>query len=180
MAYASVSQRIRLGTGVLPIFSRTPVATAQAAATIDEFSRGRMVLGLGVSHKVTVENWFDSEIPKPVTQMREYVGIVRAVLRGETPPEGEFFNTKFAFMGYEPRQDLPIQVAALSPNMLRLAGEVGDGSAAPTTSATSSSPTSARAARRPASRWRASRSSARSRPRSPTTAEPPTSGCGAT
>jgi alkanesulfonate monooxygenase SsuD/methylene tetrahydromethanopterin reductase-like flavin-dependent oxidoreductase (luciferase family) len=127
MAYASVSQRIRLGTGVLPIFSRTPVATAQAAATIDEFSGGRMVLGLGVSHKVTVENWFNSSIEKPVTQMREYAGIVRALLRGEQAPEGEFFNTNFAFMGYEPRPELPIQIAALSPNMLRLAGEIGDG-----------------------------------------------------
>ncbi len=56
-AYASVSTRVRLGTGVVPIFARTPVAMAQAAATIDEFSGGRMVLGLGVSHQVTVENW---------------------------------------------------------------------------------------------------------------------------
>jgi F420-dependent oxidoreductase-like protein len=127
MAYATVSERSRLGTGVVPIFSRTPVAMAQAAATIDEFSGGRMVLGLGISHQVTVENWFDSKISKPVTQMREYASVVRAILRGETPPEGEFFNTKFQFMGYEPRPELPIYVAALSPNMLRLAGEVADG-----------------------------------------------------
>jgi F420-dependent oxidoreductase-like protein len=127
MAYASVSERIRLGTGVVPIFSRTPVAMAQAAATIDEFSGGRMVLGLGVSHQVTVENWYGARIEKPVTQMREYVGIVRAILRGEAPPQGEYFNTRFQFMGYEPRPELPIYVAALSPNMLRLAGEVADG-----------------------------------------------------
>ncbi len=76
MAYAAATERVRLGTGVLPIFSRTPVATAQAAATIDEHSGGRMVLGLGVSHRVTVENWFDAEITKPVTQMREYAQIV--------------------------------------------------------------------------------------------------------
>jgi len=126
-AYASVSERVRLGSGVMPIFSRTPVATAQAAATIDEFSGGRMVLGIGVSHKVTVENWFDSEIPKPVTQMREYAGIVRALLAGEQAAEGEFFNTKFGFMGYEPRADLPIYIAGLSPKMLSLAGEIGDG-----------------------------------------------------
>src|SRR5919108_827171 len=80
MAYAAATERIKLGTGVLPIYSRTPVATAQTAATIDEFSGGRMVLGLGVSHKVTVENWFVSKIEKPVTQMREYAGIVRALL----------------------------------------------------------------------------------------------------
>jgi F420-dependent oxidoreductase-like protein len=127
MAYASVSERARLGTGVVPIFSRTPAAMAQTAATIDEFSGGRMVLGLGVSHRVTVENWYGAKISKPVTQMREYASIVRAILRGESPPDGEFFNTKFQFMGYEPRPELPIHIAALSPNMLRLAGELADG-----------------------------------------------------
>jgi alkanesulfonate monooxygenase SsuD/methylene tetrahydromethanopterin reductase-like flavin-dependent oxidoreductase (luciferase family) len=126
-AYASVSERARLGTGVAPIFARTPVAMAQAAATLDEISGGRMVLGLGVSHQATVENWFDSKITKPVTQMREYAGIVRAILRGEPPPKGRFFSTRFQFMGYEPRPDLPIYVAGLSPNMLRLAGEIADG-----------------------------------------------------
>jgi alkanesulfonate monooxygenase SsuD/methylene tetrahydromethanopterin reductase-like flavin-dependent oxidoreductase (luciferase family) len=126
-AYAVTTNRIRIGTGVLPIFSRTPVSTAQTAATIDELSGGRMVLGLGVSHQVTVENWFDSKITKPVTQMREYVEIVRAILRGDEPPAGEHFNTKFQFMGYEARADLPIYVGALSPNMLQLAGEIADG-----------------------------------------------------
>jgi probable F420-dependent oxidoreductase len=126
-AYAAATERVRVGTGVLPIFSRTPVATAQSAATIDEYSDGRMVLGLGVSHRVTVENWFDAEISKPVSQMREYAEIVRAIFRGDEPPAGEFFKTKFAFMGYPPRPELPIYIAALSPNMLRLAGEIGDG-----------------------------------------------------
>ena len=127
MAYASAGERIRVGTGVVPIFSRTPATMAQSAATIDEYSNGRMVLGLGVSHKVTVENWHGQKIDKPVTQMREYVGGVRAILRGEEPPDSERFPTKFAFMGYEARADLPIYVAALSPNMLRLAGEIADG-----------------------------------------------------
>ena len=126
-AYASVTERVRLGTGVVPIFSRTPAAMAQIAATIDEFSGGRMVLGIGVSHRVTVENWYGARISKPVTQMREYAGIVRAIFRGETPPEGEYFKTHFQFMGYAARPDLPIYIAALSPNMLRLAGELGDG-----------------------------------------------------
>ena len=125
--YATVTERIRLGTGVLPIFSRTPASTAQTAATIDEYSGGRMVIGLGVSHKVTVENWFDAEITKPVTQMREYASICRAILDGKPPPEGEFFNSRFAFMGYPPRPDVPIYIAALSPNMLQLAGEIAEG-----------------------------------------------------
>ncbi len=126
-AYASRTEKIKLGTGVLPIYSRTPVATAQAAATIDELSGGRMVLGLGVAHQVTVENWFGSTIGKPVAEMREYVNAIRAMFRGEDPPPGEKFPTRFRFMGYEPRPDLPVYVAALSPAMLRLAGQIGDG-----------------------------------------------------
>jgi F420-dependent oxidoreductase-like protein len=126
-AYATRSERVKLGTGVLPIYSRTPVATAQAAATIDELSGGRLVLGLGVSHQVTVENWYGQRIEKPVRDMREYVGAVRAMLRGEDPPPAERFPTRFRFMGFEPRPDLPIYIAALSPRMLRLAGEIADG-----------------------------------------------------
>lgn len=127
MAYAGVSRGVRLGTGVVPIFSRTPATMAQTAATIDEHSGGRMVLGLGVSHRVTVENWHGATIDKPVTQMREYVSAVRAILRGEEPPDSERFPTKFAFMGYGARAELPIYVAALSPNMIRLAAELADG-----------------------------------------------------
>ena len=127
MAYAARTERIRVGTGVMPIYSRTPVATAQSAATIDEFSGGRLVLGLGVSHKPVVEGWYDSSIGKPVREMREYLGIVRAVLRGEDPPDGERFRSAFRFMGVEPKPDLPIYTAALSPAMLRLAGEIADG-----------------------------------------------------
>jgi alkanesulfonate monooxygenase SsuD/methylene tetrahydromethanopterin reductase-like flavin-dependent oxidoreductase (luciferase family) len=126
-AYAAPTERIKLGTGVLPIYSRTPVATAQTAATIDEISGGRMILGIGVSHRVTVENWYGQTIGRPVAEMREYVGALRAILRGEDPPEGEKWPTAFHFMGYEARPELPIYVAALSPNMLRLAGEIGDG-----------------------------------------------------
>jgi alkanesulfonate monooxygenase SsuD/methylene tetrahydromethanopterin reductase-like flavin-dependent oxidoreductase (luciferase family) len=127
MAYAAASERARLGTGVVPIFSRTPATMAQTAATIDEYSQGRMVLGLGVSHRVTVENWHGQKITKPVTQMREYLQGVRAILRAEEPPDSEFFPTKFAFMGYAARPDLQIYVAALSPNMIKLAGELADG-----------------------------------------------------
>ena len=100
MAYAAATERIKLGTGVLPIYSRTPVATAQQAATIDEYSGGRMVLGLGVSHQVTVENWYGTKIERPVTAMREYVGDrARDASRGEDPPEGEIFPTPVPLHG---------------------------------------------------------------------------------
>jgi alkanesulfonate monooxygenase SsuD/methylene tetrahydromethanopterin reductase-like flavin-dependent oxidoreductase (luciferase family) len=127
MAYAAATERVKIGTGVVPIYSRTPVAMAQTAATIDEYSGGRMVLGLGVSHRVTVENWFGTTIDRPLKAMREYVGILRACFAGEDPPPGEIFRTAFRFMGYEPRADMPIYVSALQPKMLQLAGEIADG-----------------------------------------------------
>ena len=120
-------ERIKLGTGVLPIYSRTPVATAQAAATIDEYSGGRMVLGLGVSHQVTVENWYGAKLERPLRAMREYArSCARASGRGPAA-RARSSRPSFRFMGYEPRADLPIYVAALSPKMLRLAGEIADG-----------------------------------------------------
>jgi F420-dependent oxidoreductase-like protein len=125
--FGHATERVKLGTGVAPIFARTPAAMAQVAATLDEVTDGRMVLGLGVSHRVTVENWFGAEITKPIAQMRAYAGVVRAILSGEAPPENEHFPTRFQLMGYPARPDVPIYVAALSPNMLRLAGEIGDG-----------------------------------------------------
>ena len=128
MAYAANTEHVRLGTGVLPIYSRTPVATAQQAVAVDEFSGGRLVLGIGVSHQVTVENWFGDRIGKPVSEMREYVRILRALFSGEDPPQDtEKFKTRFHFMGVEPRADLPIYTAGLSPKMLELAGELADG-----------------------------------------------------
>lgn len=127
-AYATRTERIKLGTGVLPMYSRTPVATAQTAATLDELSGGRLVLGLGVSHRVTVENWYGQTIDKPVREMREYANTVRAILNGEPPPaDNEKFKTNFRFMGYSARPDFPIYIAALSPAMLRLAGRIADG-----------------------------------------------------
>jgi probable F420-dependent oxidoreductase len=126
-AYAMRTSRIRLGTGVVPIYTRTPATMAQTAATLDDLSGGRLTLGLGVSHRPVVEGWHGQTIDKPVSEMREYVAIVRAILRGEDPPAGEKWQTGFHLSGLDPRPELPIYVAALSPAMLRLAGEVADG-----------------------------------------------------
>src|SRR5579884_4503748 len=120
-AYALATERIRVGTGVVPIYTRTPATMAQTAATIDELSGGRLSLGLGVSHRVVVEGWHGQVIDHPLAEMREYVSIIRAILRGETPPEGENWRTGFRLAGLEPRPDIPIFIAALSPGMLRLA-----------------------------------------------------------
>jgi alkanesulfonate monooxygenase SsuD/methylene tetrahydromethanopterin reductase-like flavin-dependent oxidoreductase (luciferase family) len=74
-----------------------------------------------------VEGWHGQSIDRPVPEMREYVSIVRAILRGEDPPEGRKWRTGFHLVGLETRPELPIYLAALSPAMLRLAGEVADG-----------------------------------------------------
>jgi alkanesulfonate monooxygenase SsuD/methylene tetrahydromethanopterin reductase-like flavin-dependent oxidoreductase (luciferase family) len=126
-AYALSTSSIRLGTGVVPIYTRTPATMAQTAATIDELSGGRLTLGLGVSHRPVVESWHGQTIDRPVAEMREYLAIVRAILGGEDPPRGEKWRTSFRLLGLSPRPQLPIYIAALSPAMLRLAGEVADG-----------------------------------------------------
>jgi F420-dependent oxidoreductase-like protein len=126
-AYALATSTIRVGTAVVPIYTRTPATMAQTAATIDELSGGRLTLGLGVSHRPVVEGWHGQTIDRPVAEMREYLSIVRAILRGENPPTGAKWHTGFHLVGLDPRPELPIYVAALSPAMLRLAGEVGDG-----------------------------------------------------
>ena len=127
MAYASRTEHILLGTGVMPTCSRTPVATAQSFATLDEFSHGRAVIGLGVSHRPVVEAWYGQTLDKPLRETREYVAIVRAILRGESPPEGDKFSSSFRFIGFDPRPDIPIYLAGLSERMLCLAGEIADG-----------------------------------------------------
>jgi probable F420-dependent oxidoreductase len=126
-AYACATSRIGLGTGVVPIYTRTPATMAMTAATLHEQSEGRLRLGLGVSHRPVVEGWHGQTIDKPVAEMREYVAILRAILAGEPPPAGEKWKTSFALSGIGPYPELPIYVAALSPAMLRLAGEVADG-----------------------------------------------------
>jgi alkanesulfonate monooxygenase SsuD/methylene tetrahydromethanopterin reductase-like flavin-dependent oxidoreductase (luciferase family) len=132
-AYALRTQRIRVGTGVVPIYTRTPATMAQTAWTIDDACGGRLNLGLGVSHRPVVEGWHGQTIDRPVAEMREYVSIVRAILRGEAPPTAApgapavKWRSGFQLAGLDPRPDLPIYVAALSPGMLRLAGEIADG-----------------------------------------------------
>ncbi len=126
-AFATATERIRVGSGVVPIYSRTPATMAQTAATIDDLSGGRFTLGLGVSHRPVVESWHGQTIDHPAAEMREYVGIVRAILRGEDPPPGEKWRSTFHLAGLDPRPELPIYMAALSPGMLRLAGEIADG-----------------------------------------------------
>ncbi len=126
-AYALATERVTLGTGVLPIYTRHPTAMAQMAATLDELSGGRFILGVGVSHKVTVEGMWGLQLESPVDAMREYLTIVRTSLRdGACGIDGRFFTARWSYSGPR-RPDVPIMISALNPRMLELAGEMADG-----------------------------------------------------
>jgi F420-dependent oxidoreductase-like protein len=126
-AYANATERVTLGTGVLPIYPRHPTAMAQMAASLDELSGGRFILGLGISHKVTVEAMWGLRLERPVEAMREYLHIVRTSLRdGACSFEGEFFTARWGYSAPR-RPDMPIMVSAQNPRMLELAGELADG-----------------------------------------------------
>jgi F420-dependent oxidoreductase-like protein len=126
-AYAAATSRIGLGTAVLPVYTRHPTAMAQMALTLDEFADGRFQLGMGVSHKITVEGMWGLRLEHPVEAMREYLTIVRSlVTTGSVSFEGEHFTARTAYTAPR-RAELPIHISALSPRMLELAGELADG-----------------------------------------------------
>lgn len=126
-AYAAATQWVKLGTGVLPIYTRHPTAMAQMAATLDELSSGRFILGIGVSHKVTVESMWGLTLDRPVDSMREYLSIVRSSLRdGSASEDGDHFSAHWSYSGPR-RSELPVMISALNPKMLELAGELADG-----------------------------------------------------
>ncbi|MDX1659101.1 MAG: LLM class flavin-dependent oxidoreductase [Nitriliruptorales bacterium] len=129
VAYGSSTSSIDLGTGVYPMLHMSPVALGQLAASIDELVGGRLVLGIGTSHRPTIEDVHGLEFPdSPLTAMRDAVTILRAMFReGEVRHDGEVFSAGFSFRGFTPRPDIPIYLAALGPKMLQLAGELADG-----------------------------------------------------
>lgn len=128
-AYAGATSSVGIGTGVLPILTRHPVAMAQEAASVDALSGGRFSLGIGVSHRVTMEDMLGLELPHPAAQMREYLTVVTSLLRtGSVQFSGDYYRASFGFGGLErPREQQPVMIAALSPLMLEVAGELADG-----------------------------------------------------
>ena len=126
-AYANATERVVFGTGVLPIYTRHPTAMVQMAATLDELSGGRFILGIGVSHKVTVESLWGLKLDSPAAAMREYLDIVRTSLRdGGCSIDGKHFSAHWAYSGPR-RAEMPVMISALGPRMLDLAGQVADG-----------------------------------------------------
>src|SRR5579859_7092782 len=124
------TKRIKIGAGIANVYSRTPALLASTAATLDERSGGRIMLGLGPSGANVVEHWHGVPFSKPVTRTREYVEIIRMILRGEKLVyHGEFFTLERGFkLRFTPlRADLPIYIAAMGPKNVVQSGEIADG-----------------------------------------------------
>ena len=97
------TKRIKLATGITNIFSRSAALLAMTAATLDEISEGRVILGLGTSGKKVIENLHGQKFEKPLTRMRETVGIVNALLAGKRlSPEMSSFQTGEIADGWMP------------------------------------------------------------------------------
>jgi len=121
------TQRIELGTAVVPTYPRHPVAMAQQALTTQVACGGRFALGIGLSHRIVIEDMFGFSFEKPARHMREYLEALGPLLRGEQVSyRGELYkiNVQIAVPGATAPQLL---VAALGPVMLGLTGRLADG-----------------------------------------------------
>ena len=115
------TERMRLGTGVVGVFTRGPGILAQHAASLQHASGGRFCLGIGSSSNVIVERWNGMPFEKPLTRVRKTIEFLRAALAGERAGPGGFK------LDEPPAEPVPIVVGALRERMLQTAGELGDG-----------------------------------------------------
>ncbi|MGI8678250.1 MAG: LLM class flavin-dependent oxidoreductase [Jatrophihabitans sp.] len=131
---AARTHRLQLGSGVMQVGTRTPVAVAMAALTLAQLAEGRFLLGLGSSGPQVIEGLHGVPFARPLTRMRETIEVIRTACAGEKIaydgaalqiplPGGEGRPMRLAV---EPA-DIPIYVASLSPGMLRLTGAVAQG-----------------------------------------------------
>jgi F420-dependent oxidoreductase-like protein len=134
------TSRIRLGTAIMQIPARTPAMCAMTAMTLDALSGGRFILGLGPSGPQVVEGWHGVRYGKPLTRTREYIQIIRQILKREKPVEfhGEEYELPYVGPGatglgkplksiLHGRADLPIYTAAIGPAGVKTAAELADG-----------------------------------------------------
>jgi probable F420-dependent oxidoreductase len=117
---AAWTERMRLGTAIVSAFTRGPAVLAQHAAALADASGGRFVLGIGSSSDVIVERWNEVRFERPLSRVRKTVAELRPVLAGGRGPGGFRLETA-------PAHPVPVYIAALRERMLRLGGEVADG-----------------------------------------------------
>ncbi len=126
-AAAARTQRILLGTCIIPILPRHPIVVVQQTAAIASLAPGRFRLGLGPSHKPAVEAMFGTPFEKPLGHLREYLRIVKAALNeGGVDFDGEFYHAHGRMAG-PLAQPVPVMASALRVNAFRLCGELADG-----------------------------------------------------
>ena len=118
-----------LGTAIVPTYPRHPVVMATEALTVQVFTGGRFTLGIGPSHAMAITGWFGIPYTAPARHTREYLEVLRPLLRGEhVKYSGEFFtvDTQLAIKAPEP----PVLISALGPRMLEVARDLADGTIA--------------------------------------------------
>jgi len=135
------TERLRLGSAIMQMPARTPAMTAMTAATLDGMSQGRFLLGLGLSGPQVVEGWHGQPYGKPLAKTREYVEIVRTILRREAPlehhgphydipytgPDSTGLGKPLKLIVHPRRADIPIYLAAIGPRNVELCAEIADG-----------------------------------------------------
>lgn len=122
------TSRIGLGTAVTPTFPRHPTVMAQQAMTAAAASNGRFTLGIGLSHRLVIEDMFGLSYARPARHMREYLSVLLPLLRGETVAfNGELYRVNGVTLDFPGGHNPPIVIAALGPVMLRLAAELSEG-----------------------------------------------------
>ena len=130
-AAAMTAPQLDLGTGIVPMQIRSPSVTAMSAATLQSLAPDRSVyLGVGVSTPVVAGQWHGTDYgTRPIAQMREYLKLLRELLSGESVTfDGDFWSVRKFRLGVRLGPNRPkLVVAALNPQMLRLAGELADG-----------------------------------------------------
>jgi F420-dependent oxidoreductase-like protein len=137
---AATTTTLKVGSAILQLPARTPAATAMTAATLDLLSGGRFLLGLGTSGPQVVEGWHGEPWGKPLTKLREYVEIVRTVLRRDVlEHHGEHYDIPYTgrgatglgkplkLMARPLRAEVPIYLATMGPKAVQLAFEIADG-----------------------------------------------------
>jgi 5,10-methylenetetrahydromethanopterin reductase len=124
----NATQRIGLGTAVVPTYPRHPTALAQQALTAAAASGNRFTLGIGVSHKIVTESMLGFSYAKPASHMREYLQVLGPLLRGETVQhDGAEYHVHGVAVAVPGAKRVPVLVAALGPVMLELTGQLADG-----------------------------------------------------
>ena len=128
-ALSQVTTKVKLGTSILSIYARSPATTAMGATTLDMLSKNGIIIGLGASTPILVENWHGLKFQKPIARMREYVECLTQMIKGENVNySGNYFKVKNFKLLYKPKRErIPIFIAAVNKNMISLACDLADG-----------------------------------------------------